>query len=206
MPRLRKPQRLCSSSHHLPLLLPRPLPLLLGYKHTQHMVPPGAQHSSPRPQPPGRSHRLDPTPCPATHCWSLRGDPNTQSTCFEQLPVACGSQLSSTAHPGSAHFTDGKTDPKVASRGPPALLLSRARTSQTADSAQLGQEWEGPRASRPQAAHLGDPSGQPSKELSPLPTPCLGSPRPHPQELFLVNDPPSRDSPACHGGTGKKQD
>lgn len=57
----------------------------------------------------------------------------------------------------------------MARTGPPAHQLSWARISLTADLAQLGWEWEGPRALKPQAAHLGDPSGKPGKEPSPGP-------------------------------------
>lgn len=61
--------------------------------------------------------------------------PNSQSPSCDQLPLACGSRLYPTFHPGSAHLRDGETDVKL-----PRLDQDQPDSS---DLAQLGRVWEG---------------------------------------------------------------
>lgn len=119
-------------------------------------LPPPAPPSSQAPPPariqthtahgcPGLSTRPKPLEEGVTHTSRLRAQPhaaeprewtpNLQSAGCDQLPLACGSRLYPTVHPGSAHFRDGETDVKVAKLG--------QDQPDSSDLAQLGRVWEG---------------------------------------------------------------
>lgn len=138
-PELRNPQQLCltrqllqsPSLYHLPLLPQAPPPARIQ-THTAHGCP-RAQHSGQNPW--RKESQTHPGSLPSHMLLGPERTTNSQSPSCDQLPLACGSQLHPTFHPGSAHFRDGNTDLKVAKRG--------QDQPDSSDLAQLGREWEG---------------------------------------------------------------
>lgn len=96
----------------------------------------------------GKKSQTCTAPGPATKLLEPERGPLSKPR-LRPAAASSGSQLYPTSCGGSAHFRGRKIDPKVARTGPPAHQLSWARTSLTADLAQLGWEWEGPRALKP---------------------------------------------------------
>lgn len=197
-PELRNPQQLCLtrqllqspsfSSHPAWPLPPAPPssqapPPARIQTHTAHGCP-RAQHSGQNPW--RKESQTHPGSLPSHMLLGPERTPNAQSPSCDQLPLACGSQLYPTFHPGSAHFRDGNTDLKVAKLG--------QDQPDSSDLAQLGREWRGGGVEG--AKGLGASSSPPGRSRraaseGALQSLCLESLWPCPQELFLVNDLPA---------------